>query len=475
LKLAPAGSTLWLLRHDLRLAGRDMRALGRGSSATVGAMLLATIVVLHGAGFLMAPLLARLRDGSRTDVLVFLTIAVGGAFTLFLSKAISESVDALYQRGDLELLLSSPMPMRRVLTTRLLAIAVIAGFLPILMVVPVVDGMLLRGSLAWAGIYPVLIALSLAASASGASLTFGLLLVLGARWTRLAARIIATLLGATSFLATQLRVLLPDGARHALWRALTPSANGHGWPQWWPARAMLGEPWPMIALLASAVIIVILVSRALGHVYAAGVLNTLALPRRSVAAGVAGRFKDRLGTALVRKEFRLLLRHPGLAAQVFYQFVFLVPGAIALMRVSGASNHTPAGVVFLTALMTGRIARLLVAPPFDADQAQALAATAPVPPSTVLHAKLVVSFVALAVVGGLPIAVIGARLPLLLPAACLACGGAAATRLWVAARRRPILRRPGMQGRMRGNADGLLGVMIDVLWGVAGSVVSAVS
>jgi len=472
--IARPGSTLWLLKHDLRLAARDMRAAGKGRSTTVATVMLSTVVLLHLSGFLAAPMLAHLRDGARVETLVVLTVAVGGSFTLFLSKAISEAVDALYQRGDLDLLMSSPMPMGRVLTTRLLSIAVIAGFLPILVVVPVVNGMLLHGSLAWAGTYPVLIALSLAASATGATLTFGLLLLVGARWTRLYARVLATLLGAASFLATQLRLLLPDHTRESLWRLVAPTPNGHGWPQWWPARALLGEPWPMVAMLATSVMIVLLVGRFLGQVYAAGVLNTFAQPRRAMSAGVSGRFRRGLAGALMRKELLLLVRHPGLPAQVFYQFVFLVPGGIALMHMGGPGNQSPAGVVFLTALMTGRIARILVAPPFEADQAEALAATSPVARTPVLNAKLAVCFGALAVVGGLPLAVIGLRLPMVLPAACLACSGAAATRLWVAARRPAVLRRTGMQGRVRGNADGLLGVMIDILWGVGGAVVCVV-
>ena len=474
MRLVRPGSTLWLLRHDLRLTGRDMRAAGKGRSTTVASVLLTTVLLLHGIGFLTAPMLAGLRDQPRADLLTALTIATGGAFTLFISKAISESIEALYQRGDLDLLLSSPMKMHRVLTTRLLSIAVIAGFLPILLVVPIVNGMVLRGYLAWAGIYPVLFALALGAAACGATLTFGLLALTGPRWTRLVARILATVFGAISFLATQLRLLVPAGARDDIWHSLTPAA-GARWPLWWPARALLGDVWPMLALALLGAAAVLLVSRGLGHVYASGVLNTLALPRPARAAGTRARFKGGLQRALMRKEGLLLLRHPGLVAQIFYQFVFLVPGAVALMRVSGHATQTPAGVVFLTALMTGRIARILVAPAFEADQAQALTATSPVPAAALLQAKLAVSLAALALVGGLPVAVIGLRLPRLLPAACLSTAGAAATRLWLAARRPAALRRPGLQGRMPATADGLMGVMVDIFWGVTGAILSFVA
>ena len=164
--LAPGG-VLWLLRHDLRLAGRDLRAAGKRQRRTVGTVLLAVVALLHLLGFAMAPMLARLHETDRARALLVGSFALAGAFALFLSKAISEATDALFQRGDLDLLLSSPLPMRRVLTSRLLAIAVNAGFLPLLLVVPLVNGMVLRGEFAWIGVYPVLASLSVVAAAGG--------------------------------------------------------------------------------------------------------------------------------------------------------------------------------------------------------------------------------------------------------------------------------------------------------------------
>jgi ABC-2 type transport system permease protein len=474
-RLATPGSTLWLLGHDLRLAGRDIRAAGSGKSLAVAGILGTTVLLLHVIGFLAAPMLAQLHETARGDLLLTGSIAMGGAFTLFLSKAISESVEALYQRGDLDLLLSSPIPMRRVLTTRLLAIAVIAGFLPILMIVPLVNGMVLRGEFAWAGAYPVLASLALTASAAGAGITFGLLAWVGPRWTRFAARAMATLFGALSFLSTQAKFLMPDHARLTAWHALRPDQVAHGL-QWWPARAVLGEPVPMAGLGLLGAGAVLLASAALGQVYGTGVLNSLALPRGGGAAAIGRRFRGGVFTALLQKEWRLLLRHPGLGAQVFYQFVFLVPGAIALMRVGpigpGGSGGMPGGVVFLTALMTGRIAKILVAGPYEADHGAALAATSPVEMRLVSRAKLVVSVVALAVVGGLPLVAIAVRLPHAFPAALLACTGAASTRLWLAARGRKTLKKKGLAGRLSFTTDGLLGAMIDIGWGIGGAVLS---
>jgi ABC-2 type transport system permease protein len=413
-----------------------------------------------------------LHDTARADLLLTGSIAMGGAFTLFLSKAISESVEALYQRGDLDLLLSSPIPMRRVLTTRLLAIAVIAGFLPILLIVPLVNGMVLHGEFAWAGAYPVLASLALTASAAGAGMTFGLLAWVGPRWTRFAARAMATLFGALSFLTTQAKFLVPDHARIAAWHALRPDQVAHGL-QWWPARAVLGEKMPMLALAVLGIGAMLLASAALGQVYGAGVMNTLAVARAPGGAAIGRRFRGGVFAALLAKEWRLLLRHPGLGAQVFYQFVFLVPGAIALMRMGAqtpGSGGMPGGVVFLTALMTGRIAKILVAGPYEADHAAGLAATSPVDMRLVARAKLAVSLVALGVVGGLPLVAIATRLPHAFAAACLACSGAAATRLWFAARGKKTLKKAGMRGRLSFTSDGLLGAMMDIGWGVGGAV-----
>ena len=473
--IAPPGSTLWLLRHDLRLAGRDFRSSGRGKGRVVAFILISNIVLMHVIGFAAAPILSRLHDQFRAEALVSASLAIAGTFTLFLSKAISEATEALHQRGDLDLLLSSPIPMRRVLTTRLLAIAVIAAFLPILMVVPLLNGMMLRGYFAWAGVYPVLGSLALAAAAAGAALTFGLLAWLGPRWTRFSARALATLFGAMSFLATQARFLVPAHARAAFWHAVTPVAGiTPGGPQWWPARALMGDAVPMLGLALVGVGAVAMVSRGLGQVYGAGVLNNLALASGVRVSGVARRFGGGLGWALFRKEARLLLRHPGLGAQVFYQFVFLVPGAVALMRLGDTGGHSPAGVVFLTALMTGRITKIVVAGPFEADHAAALAATSPVPPAMLKRAKIGVTLAALEVIGGLPLVAIAWRLPGAFPAACISCVGAGATRLWLAIDRPKALRKTGLQGRLPMNSDGLLGVMIDIGWGICGAVLTLV-
>ncbi len=468
------GSVIWLLRHDLRVAGRGMRATSARKTKIVAAVAVFTVTLLHIVGFFGAPVLVLLPTLFRSDELLTGTIVLAGAFMLFLSKSMSEATDALYQRGDLDLLLSSPLPMRRVLITRLLAIAVLAGFMPLLLVIPVVDGMVLRGYFAWTGVYPALGGLSLTAASAGAAMTFGLLAWLGPRWTVFASRALATLFGALSFLLAQERFLVPGATRAAIWNALSPaSPAGASSLAWWPARALLGEAGPMLAMALVGAGAVMAVSAALGQAYGAGVLGHLAAARRSRASGINRRFHRAPFGALLRKEALLLLRQPGLGAQLFYQFVFLAPGVVALMRVGAAGGvDTPAGVVFLTAMMTGRITKIIATGPYECDNAASLAATSPFPGVSVARAKLAVTSAMLIVVVGLSLAGIWLQMPSALPTAAFASILATLTRLRMVMGRPATLRRLGLQGRMPGHADGLLGVITDVSWGLFGAALS---
>jgi hypothetical protein len=55
----------------------------------------------------------------------------GGLATFMLSSALKSSVLALFERGDLDLLLSSPLPSRSIFTVRLLGVAAGAALVPV--------------------------------------------------------------------------------------------------------------------------------------------------------------------------------------------------------------------------------------------------------------------------------------------------------------------------------------------------------
>ena len=104
-------------------------------------------------------------------VAVVVSLAI---FTLMLSQTLSASVDALYERADLDLLFSSPMNPRRVLTVRFLAVAVNIFMLFFLITLPILLPTAVLSHPAWLALEVVLFAIALAASGAGLLIAGGL-------------------------------------------------------------------------------------------------------------------------------------------------------------------------------------------------------------------------------------------------------------------------------------------------------------
>src|SRR5689334_12689798 len=111
-----------------------------------------------------------------------------------ISSAFGFAVHALYTRGDLDLLLSSPVPVSHVYATRaavvgLGAIGTIAVFL-----LPMANMAPFRGHWGPLAAYPVLGALGLAAAAIAFASTFGLVRIFGVRRARVMAQVAGALI-----------------------------------------------------------------------------------------------------------------------------------------------------------------------------------------------------------------------------------------------------------------------------------------
>ena len=134
-------------------------------------------------------------------------MVTGGAFALFtlmLSQAINMSVQALFERRDLDLLLSSPLKPRVVLTVRAVSIALVAVMLYAALATPFIVTASVLGRPEWLGLYVLLIALAMVATTLGIMLTLGLFAAIGPRATRTVAQILAGVTGGIAFLASQM-------------------------------------------------------------------------------------------------------------------------------------------------------------------------------------------------------------------------------------------------------------------------------
>jgi len=397
--IKPAG-TLWLLAHEIRLAWRGFRSgrAGKGPGALIGLAILFGFACLGGVMIALA-----VHDH---DIPVNpLAVAIAGlvslvVLTLMLSQTLSASAEALYERGDLDLLFSSPLEPRRVLLVRALGIAASVALLFLVFVTPLLLPSVLYGHPAWAGLFGVLIALALVATALGLFLAMALFALIGPRRTRTVAQVLAAIVGAAFFLASQYRNLMGEAASESLFASIARSAYDGRLVlpplAGLPLRAMLGEPLPLLGLLALGTGLFWLAANALGRRFsdAAAAAQGSSTRRargvtKPVAAFAAGAFR-----ATVRKELRLIGRDAALLSQVLLRVLYLIPLALVLARsASKVEAAALAGGAGIVAFMAGQVAGSLAWITLSAEDTPDLLAVSPTPASVLWRAKLVAALI----------------------------------------------------------------------------------
>jgi ABC-2 type transport system permease protein len=483
--LAP-GSIPWLLAHELRLA---FRARSKRQGQTLVVVIAVAALLTLVAGVPLALFLRQMPIRQSPGLLLTFDLILLAVFTLILSQTLASAVIGFYERGDLDLLLSSPLPPRRTLTVRAIAIAVTPllwfGSLVSILVLPAA----VLGQPRWLTAYPVLIALAMLASAAGMSLAMALFGLIGARRTRTVGQLLAALIGAGFFLFGQMRNLLPDHGRQlfaGVMRWADGGAFAPGSPLSWPARAVLGDLLPLAALVGGSAILFAAVVVGLGRRFASNA---------SLAAGVSagparspGRrpslqgFEGGLDGALIRKELRLLLRDPTLLSQVLLRALYVLPLAFLLVRnaaepdrftafiATGGAMALSLAVVFAAGQLAGSLAWIVIC----AEDAPELLACAPVDGGRVRRAKLWAAMIPVAALLG----------PLLLALAwfsprigvCAAAGAAASAvsagliNLWF---EKPASRK-AFRGRRTGSIlVGVVEAFVGLGWGVTAGIAAS--
>jgi ABC-2 type transport system permease protein len=201
-----AGSIFWFARHELRLAWRDWLWLisGRRRSGRKVALGVITIaLLLHSFAWLVLHQNPDLSGPPDKRMLVLLTGAFALYGSLMLSQAIEGLVRALYGRGDLELILSSPVVAWRLFAVRMAAIAIAVAAMSLLLAAPFINTASWFGGLRWLAAYGVIAALAMLAVAAALLLTIGLFHAIGPKRTRLVAQIIAAVIGASFVIGAQ--------------------------------------------------------------------------------------------------------------------------------------------------------------------------------------------------------------------------------------------------------------------------------
>jgi ABC-2 type transport system permease protein len=395
------------VRHEMRLAWREWLAMmtagrrGRKRTAIVG--LIAFAAILHVPAYGVIGRFADLQMPLDQSSFIVISATLFLAWALMLSQAIESVTRVFYARADLDLIMSSPVMIESVFSVRLAAIALSVTAMALLFSTPFVDVLVIGGGLRWFAAYGVVIAIGLSATAVAIAVTIALFRLIGARRTRLVAQIIAAIIGAGFVIALQIAAILSYGTL-SRFAVLTSGTIAGFAPDaesliWWPARAVLGDGHALLSLVAGGLVLLGAVMAAFSARFAdtAMRVSSNAIPARRASRTGAFRAKSRQ-QALRWKEFVLLRRDPWLVSQTLMQLLYLVPPAVMLWR-SFADDS--AAIVLITPVMVmaaGQLAGGLAWLTISGEDAADLVASAPLPSTRVICAKIEVVLIAIGVI-----------------------------------------------------------------------------
>ncbi|MCQ8780703.1 permease [Mangrovibrevibacter kandeliae] len=404
---APApGGVLWFFGHDLRLAIRDRVRAGRGWRMALA--LLPLVAAMHLVGLWVAGALPDPTVGTPAErhfAAVLITFFLVSLFFMLAAQAVESVARAIFVRGDLDLILASPVPPRRLFAARMAATSVTTLWLGGFLVLPIADVLVFQRGWPWASAFGVLLSLAFAASALAVTVTYLLFRGFGARRTRLLAQVAAAVIGAVTVVGAQVPFILHFGSLSVAGHLSDPwvlsGLPGPGSLVWVPSRAVHGD-WGVLAGLL-AVSAGLLGAAVLATAPGFAEMATAAVgmetgQRRRRPSRVALRLPASPRSALRAKELRLILRDPWLLSQSLTQILYLLPPALLLWQSFG--NAAGAGPLLVPVLVmaTSQLAGGLAWLALSAEDAPDLVSTAPVGRGGALHAKVEAVLVAVGAV-----------------------------------------------------------------------------
>lgn len=340
------GSLIWLVRHDLLLTWRRVRAIfGTMPLWKILSIMAGLFIILH---LMAAPVALKITREIGIGGIA-LAIANGAMFVIpwQLSQGISQSARILYSQGDLDLLLGSPISARVVAASHTLALTIESTISIGIFLVPIANIMAYEAGLRWLTIYPVIFASALFATAAGLAITVLLFAIFGPRRTHVAAQILSTFIASVFILGLQIVQMVQPQTREKILNVVRIP----GWGEflddrdgifWLPVRAALGETSDLLIWFGLAIGSYALVAILLGPMFLrsavrsagqAAALGSLHRPREDRP------FRPGVARALWRKELQLLGRDTSAMSQLFLQMAYTAP--ISLIIWASANEDSP--------------------------------------------------------------------------------------------------------------------------------------
>jgi ABC-2 type transport system permease protein len=390
------GGLIWLLRHEFKLQLRESpssRWIIWVGLAVVGLSILGATVARGLLPDTMRGLPAVLSNGA----LSLLSLGTLLLFNVMLSLSVRSAVQTLFERGDVDLLLSSPIDTRVVLAARGTWVFVTGFFSIAVFVVPIDIGAAIFLGPRVLGVVPLLVSLALIGAGIGLMVTLLLVRWLGARRARTVAQVVGVITGAGFYLVTQLGRFINTDTMPWL-QNLSSSLNDIPADSalFIPARAGLFEPLPTLLMLVIGVAVFAGSVQVMHRAFLTGATSSVTGGRVRVAKNARpSRFQQNFFLNVLQKEWRLILRDPMLISQTLLQFVYFIPTAFIFFGGNSSRGNfmTITGIfpvlAFAATFIGGSLAQNLTQIVVSAEDAPELLGMAPANPGSIRAAKLI--------------------------------------------------------------------------------------
>lgn len=375
------GSTLWLMAHEIRLAWR----FGGDKNRWVRLVLFAILLAVVGATAGPLGYVLRGRSPSPDGLAVLACDVVFGFIAVMsFSVALSAIAASFIDRGDLDLLLSSPLPMRRVLTVRLAAVAIrsvaiwLALFGPPVLVVAAIAGP------RWLGGLVLLLSAGLAGTSVASWLAVGLFRLIGTRRVKTVTTVVSALSGIST------GIMSPFIGRGFGMRQVSGGLSGIS-PDGLlglPARAVYGDPLAGLVLTAFMLGVFLVTTWRLAPTFSRISTRDEAIPRPSAERAPLRGFGGGLFRLLLVKDYRLLLRNHALLLQILSRSIAFIPLLVINLSHAGRGT-TPPQIALAATLVLGQVSGALVWAFMSAESQPDLLASAPIPRGLALRSRLI--------------------------------------------------------------------------------------
>jgi ABC-2 type transport system permease protein len=451
------GSLLWLVRHEVRLTFRSGR---RGFAKWVRLVLL---LVFFLFGLAIAYALRATPLAPKPRWLVTGNAALLVILTFMTTQSLMNALRTLFEKTDLDLLLSSPLPEGRVLAAKMLGIAASAAATYCLLLLPLALPVALLGHPRLLAVVPVVAALAMLSASIGLALAIVLVRSIGARGARSVGQIVAAATGGAIYLVSQLSGQYRPGRGRVAVMADWLRTHGWGVSGWSavPARGLFGEFVPLLLLVGVSGALFALTSWLFRTRFLASVQSAGDRSGRRTAAGRRGPvFRGGLARTVVAKEIRLLLREPEILFLVLLRLIYLVPLLLLGSKHSGGTLLAAPVLAAVGVVAAGQLCGSISWLTISAEDAPDLLAVSPVDPGRLKRMKLLAALATVAPIAAImPIVLLfraGLLAALVTYAGTLVAGaGAGGIEL--------LLGKPGKRSNFRRRQGSLLTSLLGVL------------